>query len=359
MTFEVAKKAIDYYMDVNLQAVKYNPNISLSIGFYGGEPLLNWSLIKKVVEYIHDQYTSIFGNIFFAITTNGYLLSEEKIKYMLENNFSISVSIDGDKETHDRNRVTINQTPTFDVVFKNMLLLEEVYENMLRENKKTVPYGILITHDNNADFEQLENFFSENPNIDGKIQRVTRVSGINTDYFNTQNDPSILQKRQQFLKKLVDKFKAQSYMNAATNFSKVILKNLILDPMMLLNYSKNELRGTCLPGLHKLAVDSDGIFHMCEKINPSYSVGNTEIGLDTNKQAEYMNNFFSLLNSKCEKCNLQNICNLCYVITESNGKGFKLDDDYCINYRKGIINSLATYYSILEENPQLFSELRE
>lgn len=52
--------------------------------------------------------------------------------------------------------------------------------------------------------------------------------GIFVCDFNTQNDPSILRKRQQFLKDIVDKFKVQSYMNAAINFSKVFLENLIM-----------------------------------------------------------------------------------------------------------------------------------
>ncbi|MDR9793743.1 MAG: hypothetical protein C6W54_03380 [Bacillaceae bacterium] len=359
MDFQTAKSAIDYYMNVNIKSIQYNPNLSISIGFYGGEPLINWKLIKQVVEYTNDNYKKVFDNIFFSITTNAYLLTEDKINYMFDKNFSISVSLDGDKENHDRNRVTINEKGTFDRVFKNLALMDDIYREKVRLNKPVLPYGILITYDNLTDFSKLDKYFMEHPELDKRIQRVNRVSNINTEYYKgVQLEQSYLERRKDFIKGLIERAKDKQFEKKATNFSKTILKSIIFDPMMNTAYSNNELRGTCLPGIHKLAVDSDGNFHMCEKINPHYPVGNIETGLDPTKQANYMNNFFSAL-AGCKNCNLNNICNLCYVITETDGQGFQLKDTFCKNFREGIINSFSTYYSILENNPGIFQEIRE
>ncbi|MGM7685238.1 radical SAM protein [Cytobacillus sp. Hm23] len=329
------------------------------MSFYGGEPLLNWKIIQNAVEYTKNTYKQFLDNIFFSITTNAYLLTEDKINYMLDNNFSISVSIDGDRENHDRNRVTINNRGTFDRIFNNLILIEKMFKEKMKMKKPVLPYGILMTYDNLTEFTKLDAFFSENTEIDKRIQRVTRVSDMNTDYYDSiQMKPSMINKRKKFLMDLIEKAKSKDFEENSTNFSRTVLKGVIFEPMMNLAYNNNELRGTCFPGINKLAVDSNGDFHMCEKINPSYPVGNVEEGLDLIKQVKYMNDFFKAL-EKCENCNLKNICNLCYVSTEIDGQGFQIQDEFCTSFREGIINSFSTFYSIMENNPDLFREIRD
>ena len=74
MTWNVAQKAIDYYMEFNRKSLEYNPTLSPCVGFYGGEALLNWDLVVKAVEYIENVYHKEFNNILYTITTNGSLL---------------------------------------------------------------------------------------------------------------------------------------------------------------------------------------------------------------------------------------------------------------------------------------------
>ena len=118
MEFEVAKKAVDYYFRVNDKSIEYNPYIMPSIGFYGGEPLLAWDVIVKVVNYIKNKTDKCL----FSITTNGLLLDIEKIKFMLKNNFAISISLDGTKEEHDRNRIDQSSNGSFERVYNNLEL---------------------------------------------------------------------------------------------------------------------------------------------------------------------------------------------------------------------------------------------
>ena len=75
MSFDVAKRAIDFYVNINMKAIRYNPNKRFTIGFYGGEPTLCHLTIMKIVEYIKVEYPFIWDNITFLITTNGYSLS--------------------------------------------------------------------------------------------------------------------------------------------------------------------------------------------------------------------------------------------------------------------------------------------
>lgn len=95
------------------------------ICFYGGEPFLNFPLIKEVVEYVKQ----IDNETIFYITTNGTLLNSEIIDFLTENNILITFSLDGFKENHDRNRVYENGRPTFDTIINNI--------NKLQNRKKS------------------------------------------------------------------------------------------------------------------------------------------------------------------------------------------------------------------------------
>lgn len=116
MDFDTAKLAIDEYFRLHSKREEYGLNKTPNISFYGGEPLLNFELIKQCVEYIKK----IDSSTIFYITTNGTIMTDEITKFLSENNFIVTFSLDGNKENHDRNRIVINKIGTFDVIYKNI-----------------------------------------------------------------------------------------------------------------------------------------------------------------------------------------------------------------------------------------------
>lgn len=113
LSFETGKKAFDYL-------VKYSGNRrNLEVDFFGGEPLMNFNTINKLVDYgrsLEKEYNKHFR---FTVTTNGVLLDEEKIDYINENMDNVVLSIDGRKETNDRMRKTINGKGSYDLIIDN------------------------------------------------------------------------------------------------------------------------------------------------------------------------------------------------------------------------------------------------
>jgi uncharacterized protein len=113
LSFETGKKAFDYL-------VKNSGNRkNLEVDFFGGEPLMNFDVIKKLVDYgrsLEKEYNKHFR---FTITTNGVLLDEEKMDYINENMDNVVLSIDGRKETNDRMRKTINKKGSYDLIVDN------------------------------------------------------------------------------------------------------------------------------------------------------------------------------------------------------------------------------------------------
>lgn len=90
------------------------------ITFFGGEPLLNFRVVKEVVEYAKTKGKQLNKEVYFTITTNGYLLTPEIADFLLENDFDINISLDGYAELHNKNRPLADGSPTYDVVVNNI-----------------------------------------------------------------------------------------------------------------------------------------------------------------------------------------------------------------------------------------------
>ena len=192
MTWDIAQKAIDYYMGFNKKSLEYNPTHTPCIGFYGGEALLNWNLIVKVVEYVDNVYRKEFNNILYTVTTNGSLLSSEKIDFMLSHNFSLLISLDGYKENHNRNRVYISGKGTYDDVIKKISILTAEYEKRRHDSNFEFVYQFALTYDNEISIEKLIQSAENDPELYSHYLRMSKVRGINTDYYNNQLPDLIL-----------------------------------------------------------------------------------------------------------------------------------------------------------------------
>lgn len=114
------EKAISFIVQNNPQ----NENINLT--FLGGEPLLNKDAIYLCMDIINHKWSQSKELFKFHITTNGILLDKEIIKLFKRNNVDVSISIDGDKRTHNLNRRSKNGTDVYEDIIENMHLMQEM-----------------------------------------------------------------------------------------------------------------------------------------------------------------------------------------------------------------------------------------
>ncbi len=118
MPYEVGKKALDFLIESS------GNKKNLEVDFFGGEPLMNWDVVKKLVEYGKEKGREKGKNFRFTITTNGILLDEEKIEYINENMHNVVLSLDGRKEVNDGMRPTLNDKGSYDIIvpkFKKLI----------------------------------------------------------------------------------------------------------------------------------------------------------------------------------------------------------------------------------------------
>jgi uncharacterized protein len=114
MDHDVMMRSVDFALEAS-----GNSN-ELSIGFFGGEPLLNFKIIREAVEYSKAGAEKRNKKVDFRMTTNATLLSREIMKFLEKENFALLFSIDGPQKIHDRMRKFKGGIPSFQCVMKNI-----------------------------------------------------------------------------------------------------------------------------------------------------------------------------------------------------------------------------------------------
>ncbi len=99
MSFEVGKRALDFLIENS------GTRRNLEVDFFGGEPLMNWDVVKKLVAYAREREKECGKNFRFTLTTNGVLIDDDVIEFSNREMHNVVLSLDGRKEVHDRYRV--------------------------------------------------------------------------------------------------------------------------------------------------------------------------------------------------------------------------------------------------------------
>jgi uncharacterized protein len=356
MSVETAKKAIDSYFSLLENGKRYNPwRNDISIGFYGGEPLLNFKVLRASVEYVKEKYPE--WNVSYTITTNTTLLDKEKADFPMENDFSIAVSLDGPKEEHDRNRVYIDGRGTFDDVIKNVrYIMEKGYEKI----------HSLAVFDWKSDIFKLDEFFRRDD-----VPVLSNISLVNTamgcNYYKQFTKEDFENYRRQiergwecYLERIAEMEKG--YISAEKNkpsffghffglgCSKSVFQAVAVIPA-------NPIRpftGACIPG-RKIYVDVDGKFHTCERVNDAFPIGDVEQGLDYESISRMMKSYFDGLDI-CKNCSIKRMCPNCYSVFATND-GFLKASQVCKNRELSVARSLGDAFALGEISPDILESV--
>ena len=110
MTEEVGKAAIDYLL--HYSQGRHN----LEVDFFGGEPTINFDVVKKVVEYARSKEKEFDKKFRFTITTNGLILNDDMMDFINREMYNVVCSVDGRKEINDRVRARVDGSGCYDAI---------------------------------------------------------------------------------------------------------------------------------------------------------------------------------------------------------------------------------------------------
>lgn len=120
MSYEVGKQALDFLI------ANSGNRVNLEVDFFGGEPLMNFQVVKDLVAYGRSKEKEFNKKFRFTLTTNGMLLTDDVMEFSNREMSNIVLSIDGRKEVHDRMRPTRNGKGSYDIIIDKFKKVAEM-----------------------------------------------------------------------------------------------------------------------------------------------------------------------------------------------------------------------------------------
>ena len=358
MSFMDAKSVIDYLVGFWKSHPASSKNPQTYISFYGGEPLLNFTLIKQVVEYVES--IDIKRSFQFSMTSNCILL-KRYMDFLVEHNFKLLCSLDGDKKS-DAYRINKIGSPSYDIVYGNIKLLQEKHPSYFHNN---VSFNAVLHNLNNV--HDICLFFKKEF---GKIPMLSALNTVGikeekkTEFermFNNLYDEMHLPENKELLINDLA-FSDPGALNEWFYIEKE-LENTFTSYLELFNSDDDYYRcptGTCIPFMKKMFVKVDGKILQCERIPHYYSLGNVNdsiVHLDVNEICQYINNLYDSIQDSCSACGLKKDCTMCMFNIMDMEKGSPKCDEYMHPSNRRLYKLSRRSYFF--EHPEMYRKLLE
>ena len=152
MSFEVGKKAIDFLI------LASGKRKNLEVDFFGGEPLMNFDVVKEIVFYAREREKETGKNFRFTITTNGILLNDDIQNFINENMNNVVLSIDGRKEVNDKMRMRVGGQGSYDTIvpkFQKIADSRNQTDYYVRGTYTNLDFSNDVLHLANLGFKQI------------------------------------------------------------------------------------------------------------------------------------------------------------------------------------------------------------
>lgn len=379
MPREIAEKAIiDYLGNEPASDGDFYP-----VTFYGGEPLLEFDLMRELVEFA-DDLAGKYGKWFrYAVTTNGTLLDDSVTDFLVEHNFMVIVSLDGPKSAHDRYRLFRDGNGSFETVMRNLRCFAERHPDYINRGVNMVMAPPLDL-DEAARF--MKDLYADYPLSRASIvntgaeARFLDESPSPTRYgcfaacSNERFDPDRLDTFRNFTAS--DRQKMNVMWNACIESlakcgiektkAEMPLPTMLFEQQIEVYHRRNiskkkpeyPLMMPCFPGFTRRFCDVEGNYRICERVDDSaaFIIGDVWNGPDVEKlhRTMEMRRHFG----DCANCTAMKTCDICYARipnSDDMATGFDpLYDEQCQRTRTAALEMIRVYTEIMEENPEAF-----
>ncbi|NQT13408.1 MAG: radical SAM protein [Planctomycetes bacterium] len=400
MPWEVAKRAVLAFLDGRRD--EYS-----TISFYGGEPLLEFDLVKRVIalagNYARERGVLKPG---FHLTTNGTLLTDDVIHHLVANDVSVSISMDGAQPSHDRYRVFASprnpkNAGSFATVMRNVDRFIELYPDYDRRYFQVTIAATNDIHESNSFFREYSKWFRLGfvnlvRDVEGAGGDETRDCGYGCRFVpgledeehsggrsNCQSGTCVAKapvsecpdfcswsgERREELSLLLQSFVEDCVADPQAAKKDHPLLNALLEATIRPIHgrpvthtpSMDSIAYKCLPGSMRLFCSVDGNYYPCERgyLSGLSLLGNVWEGFDRSA-ADRVSAFPGEV-ADCNNCVFSRLCTVCPTeVRESQAtKGVDgvLLRRRCEALKGEVVHLLTTYTSIMERNPNAFDGL--
>ncbi len=336
-----------------------------SISFYGGEPLLEFDLIRDIVDLVRREGPC--ADYRFNIDTNGTRLDDAVIEFILREKIHLQVSLDGPADIHDRHRRFRGGGPTHAEIMSGVARLlaasREAHE-LLRFQVTLSPPG---------EIERIGAYFADFPPYsDAGCEEVPSVgvnlvnlAGADLDELAiTETDQAAMrddldQSRRRYITTRLDGREPDPILSA------------LFEDGLISYYHRSRAPlddvispgGCCRPGQRRLHVCADGAYQPCERVGSGLVIGNTKRGLDLEAVDVLWERFTGTFVDRCLDCWACRLCPVCFTaLAESWGGVAMREEDIdrvCGSARNQLEQTLRTYVELVKGNLQSLDFLKQ
>jgi uncharacterized protein len=353
---ETAKQLLRYLQKLWNSPLNISHDRVIYIGFYGGEPLLNFPFIEEIIRFLKDL-KMLHHRFSYSMTTNGLLL-EKYMDFLEKHEFNLLISLDGNEKNNEY-RTTKSGKSSFSTLMKNAHALQDKYPDYFT---RKVNFNAVVHNKNTV--TEIFHFFKEHFNKYPSISSLN-TTGISekhkeefwktyanvTDSLYNSEDYSYIEK---------DMFIKLPNIQALTTFLHHKTDLSFNNYIELLSSKDNTARfptGTCIPFAKKIFVTVDGKILVCERIGQEHGVGYVTpqtVHIDYESIAKVYNHYYDRMRLQCSNCYNADSCIQCIFhlpLHEKHPtcKGFMSRETYS--------RYVSSFLNYIEENPNLYKKI--
>ena len=328
----------------------------IAIGFYGGEPLLNFSFIRDIID--HVEHLNIPNHRFVYTMTTNALLLDKYMDFLYDHQFELLISLDGNRRNNSY-RVLPDGSEAYDLIMKNVFALKKRYPDYFREK---VNFNAVF-HNRSSLFD-IYQFFKK------KFDKTPMIFELNTagidpsrlgEFWNTfasiQED---LQKVNNPQPMIEDMFVDLPGIGSLSKFIHQYTDCSFSDYNDVMATEDEPVRfptGTCIPFSRKIFLTVNNKILPCEKVGQQHAMGYVtpeKVKIDIDPIAAIYNGYYRKISKLCRHCYLADDCGKCMLHLDMAGDAPECDHFTTIDERR---IRFSAHLSYLEDHPRTYSRI--
>jgi uncharacterized protein len=357
MSWSVLQSALDFLL------MHSKKSKCIRVLFFGGEPLIAFPLIKRAVAYLRTVLTGDPRELQLAICTNGTILTDAILSFLVENSITIQFSVDGDSEIHDRDRrFRTSHRGSFDTILKNLKLIEHHNPDYFRRFVRVK--GVIQSADNQAPMKVFNQYPIEklarehvsfvllemHYDISRDMHYFTQLERLGQILKRRRNVSSLKQLLQGFSQNQ-RQFFWQSY---GWFFAAQAIERLGQRGHRQWPFSKG-----CMIGASEAHVGPDGKISICHKAQngSAFVIGDVNESKWDFAKIDRLSEWLHSV-EECSACFAQRFCDLCFEKLE--GEEGLLEPSrtrFCRFMRSSLRVIFQNMLEVMDNNPQLWKEV--
>jgi len=335
MSPEVAEQAVDFLIEHS------GPLEDLVIVFFGGEPLLNFELIRFVVNLATEKAKEAGKKVSFALTTNGTVLTDEIVGFLDEKHIGVTVSMDGYQSVHDRYRRFPEGGPSYEIILAKVTAMLEC------PHSRPVVARVTVAEQAGRVREILRHLIGL-----GFLE--AGFAPVTTGHTDFQLDDAAMDHLLEEFKGLATEFVEAAKEGRLLGFSNLIDLLVSLHQGEVMNYP-------CGAGLGLFSVDPEGHLYLCQRFTgqDDFRMGDIFDGFDREGLERFRQEAEISNKEACKGCWARTICTGgCYhEACVREGSHLKPNLHYCAWIRNWGEVGLQAYCEIAAERPEFLDML--